>query len=403
MRKFPAVSCALNIFCLIAIVSFGAGTATATAVRSSASASHSAHSVTRSGSHPATARRTRTRVRRSYFGPYDPTKGDVVGADDPGVRQAAIDALGHEKGSVVAVDPTDGRILTIVGQKMAYSAGFEPCSTIKPFIALAALKEGVITRETMLPVAPRRYMDLTEAMAHSNNKFFEEVGTRLGFQREIEYDARLGLGQKVGYDLPLEQSGSLPPSPPLFGGVARMSSFGEGIRITPFQLASLVSTLANGGTQYYLQYPQSQDQLQGFQPRVRQRLDIAPIVPDIQQGMLAAVLYGTAQRSFDPYGEEALGKTGTCNDEKLGGRLGWFASYADQAHPRIVIVVLLHGGARIISGPHASEIAGRMYRTLSERNYFVDKDADHRNAALVTASVATDAADEPAPAQQSAP
>jgi penicillin-binding protein 2 len=319
-------------------------------------------------------------------------------SDDPIVRQAAIDALGHEKGSVVAVDPTDGRILTIVGQKMAYSAGFEPCSTIKPFIALAGLQEGVITRETMIPVAPRRYMALTEAMAHSNNKFFEAVGTRLGFDRVIKYDALLGLGQKVGYDLPDEQPGSLPPSPPLFGGVARMSSFGEGIRVTPFQLASLVSTLANGGTQYYLQYPRSEQDVQSFAPRVRQQLDIAPLVPDIRQGMLAAVLYGTAKQSFDPYGEQALGKTGTCNDETLGGRLGWFASYADQDHPKIVIVVLLHGGARIISGPHASEIAGHMYRSLSERNYFADKvsDAPASPLPLGTGSVGeSSAANEP--------
>lgn len=274
---------------------------------------------------------------------------------------------------MVAVDPTDGRILTIVGQKIAYSAGFEPCSTIKPFIALAGLQEGVITRETMLPVAPRRYMALTEAMAHSNNKYFEEVGMRLGFERVIKYDALLGLGQKVGYDISAEQPGSLPPSPPLFGGVARMSSFGAGIRVTPFQLASLVSMLANGGTQYFLQYPKSTQDVQTYEPRIRQQLDIAPLLPDLRQGMLAAVLYGTAKQSFDPYGEQALGKTGTCNDETLGGRLGWFASYADQDHPRIVIVVLLHGGARIISGPHASEIAGRMYRNLSAKNYFTDK------------------------------
>ena len=76
------------------------------------------------------------------------------------------------------------------------------------------------------------------------------------------------------------------------------------------------------------------------------------------------------EASYDPDGEQALGKTGTCNDEELGGRLGWFVSYADQAHPKIVLVVLLHGGSRIISGPHASEIAGRIYRGLRERNYF---------------------------------
>jgi penicillin-binding protein 2 len=321
-----------------------------------------------------TSRRHRSLLRVLYA---NPAKDDIADNDDPIVRQIAQDALGREKGSVLAVDPTTGRILAIVNQKMAFSAGFEPCSTIKPFIALAGLQEGVITSDTMIKVGTRRYMDLTEAMAHSNNKFFQEVGTRLGFDRVIKYDRLLGLGQRVGYNILEEQPGSLPSRPPIFGGVARMSSFGEGIRITPFQLASLVSLLANGGTQYYLQYPRTAEERHEFLPRIRQTLDIEPLLPDLREGMLAAVLYGTAKRSYDPYGEQALGKTGTCNDEGLGGRLGWFVSYANQAHPKIVIVVLLHGGSHVISGPHASEIAGRIYRSLYQRNYFVESDPTH--------------------------
>jgi penicillin-binding protein 2 len=312
------------------------------------------------------------RSHRSRVVFVDPAKDDVASNDDPLIRQVALDALGHERGTVLAVDPTSGRILTIVNQDMAFSAGFEPCSTIKPFIAIAGLQEGVITRDTMLRVGFRRYMDLTEAMAHSNNEFFQEVGTQLGFERVDHYLQLLGLGQRVGYNIPEEQPGSLPAAPPVYGGTARMSSFGEGIRITPFQLASLVAMLANGGTQYYLQYPRTDQERQNFEPRVRQQFDIAPVLPDLREGMLAAVLYGSARRSYDPDGEQDLGKTGTCNDERMGGRLGWFVSYADQAHPKIVIVVLLHGGSRVISGPHASEIAGRIYRNLYERNYFVE-------------------------------
>ncbi|HUA00894.1 MAG TPA: penicillin-binding transpeptidase domain-containing protein [Candidatus Aquilonibacter sp.] len=323
--------------------------------------------VAAAGPAPAYAHRAH---HRHYVESVDPGADDVTTYDDPVIRSIAVEALGHEKGAVLAVDPTTGRILTVVNQKMAFSAALEPCSTIKPFVAIAGLQEGVISRDTMIQVGRRRYMDLTEAMAHSNNHFFEKVGSELGFDRVIKYDSMLGLGQRVGYDIPEEQPGALPPSPPLFGGVARMSSFGEGIRMTPFQLASLIDTLATGGTQYYLQYPRSEEAVQGFEPRLRQQLDIAPLLPDLRQGMLAAVLYGTAKQSYDPYGEQALGKTGTCNDEDLGGRLGWFASWADQAHPKIVLVVLLHGRSRIISGPHASEIAGRIYRGLSERNYF---------------------------------
>lgn len=285
------------------------------------------------------------------------------------------------------MDPTTGRILAIVNQKMAFSSGFEPCSTIKPVIALAGLEEGAITRETMIHVGRRRYMGLTEAMAHSNNKFFQEIGTRLGFDTVHKYASMVGLGDRVGYDIPEEQPGKLPTRAPLFGGVARMSSFGEGIKITPFQLASIAATFANGGTEFYLQYPRTQADIDSFQPRVRQQLDIAPLLPDLREGMLAAVLYGTAKRSNDPDGEQSLGKTGTCNDESVGGRLGWFVSYADEAHPKIVIVVLLHGGSRIISGPHASEIAGRIYRSLYVKNYFADASTSSRNASAMAAGL----------------
>ncbi|HWG59935.1 MAG TPA: penicillin-binding transpeptidase domain-containing protein [Candidatus Acidoferrales bacterium] len=322
----------------------------------------------------APARRVRhaRRVHRAPQ-PYDPAKADVIGNDDPVIRELAIQALGHEKGSVLAMDPNTGRILTIVNQKLAFSAGFEPCSTTKPIIAIAGLQEGVIKDDTMLRVGYRRYMDLTEALAHSNNQFFEDVGAKLGFDRVMKYERLFGLGERTSTNIPDEQPGSLPTRPPLWGGVARMSSFGEGIRITPFQLALVVSTLANGGTEYWLQYPRTEQEVADFQPRVRRQLDIAPLLPQLREGMLAAVLYGTAKRSFDPAdGEEEFGKTGTCNDERVGGRLGWFVSYADQAHPKIVIVVLLHGGARIISGPHASEIAGRIYHGLYEHNYFAD-------------------------------
>ena len=363
-RRTPALPYAIFAFCLASLV--GANPALGGAPAHPAHPAHPARAA-----RPAHPIRHTARHRVEYI---DPTKGDIPDADDPVVRQVAVDALGHEKGSVVAVDPTNGRVLAVVNQKMAFSAGFEPCSTIKPFVAIAGLEEGVITRDTMLKVGNRRYMDLTEAMAHSNNKYFEEVGSQLGFERLIRYHEMLGLGQRVGYNIPEEQPGLLPSKPPLFGGAARMSSFGEGIRITPFQLASLVGTLANGGEQFYLQYPRTEAERANFQPRLRQQLDIAPVLPDLREGMLAAVMYGTARRSYDPDGEQDLGKTGTCNDEGLGGRLGWFASYADQAHPRIVIVVLLHGGSRVISGPHASQIAGRIYRDLYARNYFANNE-----------------------------
>jgi penicillin-binding protein 2 len=326
-----------------------------------------------------TTKKTATRHRHYRGLPTyvsDPAAGDDAQFDDPVVREVALDALGTQNGSVVAVDPSNGRILSIVGQKLAYSTGFEPCSTLKPVIAVAALENGIITPDTMIRIGRRRYMDMTEALAHSNNQFFEELGRRLGFDAVWHYDHVFGLGERAGLDISGEQPGLLPSAPPTYGGVARMCSFGEGIRITPLQLAAIVSTIANGGTMYYLQYPQSADAAHDFAPHIRRTLEIAPLLPELRQGMLAAVLYGTARESNDPDGEQALGKTGTCNDELKGGRLGWFASYAGQEPPKLVVVVLLRGGARIVNGPHAADVAGKIYHDLYERKYFVSRSTE---------------------------
>jgi penicillin-binding protein 2 len=315
-------------------------------------------------------------VRYRYGVPTyaDSTKEDVGDFDDQVVRQVAIEALGRYNGSVVAMDPHTGRILTIVNQKLVFSSGFIPCSTIKPVIALAALEEGIITRDTMVPISRRHYINLTEAMAHSNNAFFEALGRRMGFETVTRYARLLGLGELAGYNIAEEYPGAFPSEPPARGGVARMSSFGEGIQITPLQLGSLVATLANGGTIYYLQYPRTEEERLNFTPRIKRTLNIEPLLPELRDGMLAAVLYGTARSSFDPDGEQALGKTGTCSDQS--SRLGWFASYADQVHPRIVLVVLLRGNTRRVKGPTAAEIAGRIYRGLREHNFFAGSRPD---------------------------
>src|ERR1022692_757295 len=204
----------------------------------------------------------------------DSTEGDVATFDDPIVRQAAIRGLGRYNGSVVAIDPNSGRILTIVNQKLAFSAGFIPCSTIKPVIAVAALQEGVVTRDTMIRVAPRKYFNLTEALAHSNNEFFEELGRRMGFDTVSHYGRLLGLGELAGYQIPEEHPGGFPSAPPVNGGVARMSSFGEGIQMTPLQLGALASSIANGGTLYYLQYPRTTEAKENFEPRIKRTFEI---------------------------------------------------------------------------------------------------------------------------------
>src|SRR5438045_1045405 len=94
----------------------------------------------------------------------DAASGDVTAGEDPVVREAALDALGNMNGTVVAIDPGNGRILAMVNQKLALSEGAQPCSTIKLSVALAALSEQVITPETLVSVGGRSRVDLTEAL-----------------------------------------------------------------------------------------------------------------------------------------------------------------------------------------------------------------------------------------------
>jgi cell division protein FtsI/penicillin-binding protein 2 len=150
-----------------------------------------------------------------------------------------------------------------------------------------------------------------------------------------------------------------------------MCSFGESISMTPLQLGALVSAMANGGTLYYLQHPQTPDEVAAFEPKVKRLLDIAPLVPEMRDGMEGAVDYGTARSLRVNFHEfPVLGKTGTCSNE--GTRFGWFASYAETPTGRIVTVFFIEGG-RPSFGPHAAELTGEFYRGLWDRNYFGPK------------------------------
>ncbi|MFI5113101.1 MAG: penicillin-binding transpeptidase domain-containing protein [Terriglobales bacterium] len=307
----------------------------------------------------------------SSFVSEDQTTADITAGEDPVVRAAAIDALGNHNGTVVAIDPNSGRVLTMVNQKMALSEGGEPCSTIKVAVALAALSEDVVTRETKIQLGRRTRMDLTQALAHSNNAYFEALGRKMGFEKVSYYAHQFGLGELAGWNIEGEHLGVF-PSEELDrrqGGVGRMCSFGQGISMTPLQLGALVSAIANGGTLYYLQHPNTADEVSTFEPRVKRYLDIGPLIPQVSPGMAAAVQYGTAQSvRWNFSEEEVLGKTGTCSNN--GTRYGWFASFANTVAGRIVVVVFLEGG-RPTFGPKAAEIAGRMYRNLYDHSFFV--------------------------------
>jgi cell division protein FtsI/penicillin-binding protein 2 len=370
---------ALVIF-LVTTLSFAASSTTRSRSRKDGRVSENARAqkrITRLRHKHPVARRTakarhRRYVERFYTNSYasDVGEGDLTAGEDPTVRQAALDALGNMNGTIVALDPTSGRVLAMVNQKLALSEGAQPCSTIKLSVALAALSEGVISRETPVQLGRSSSMTLTQALAHSNNAYFEAVGRQLGFSKVSYYAHQFGLGELAGYHIQGEHLGVYPAREldAKLGGVGKMCSFGESISMTPLQLGAMVAAIANGGTLYYLQHPTSPEEVVDFQPRVKRQLEIKDILPEVEDGMMGAVQYGTARSVRLNFSEEQiLGKTGTCS--KSGTRFGWFASYANTEVGRIVTVVFLRGG-RPVYGPKAAEISGRFYRALYDHNFF---------------------------------
>jgi penicillin-binding protein 2 len=286
-------------------------------------------------------------------------KDDLTG-EDPEVRRIAVNALGHHAGTVVVMDPMTGRVYSIVNQEWALRRGFKPCSTIKLVTGVAGLSENAIP--AIDTVGDGYNKDLTSALAHSDNPFFQQVGTKIGSDKMVNYARELGLGEKTGINVPFEFAGRLPEIKT--GSLERrMFSHADGFEVTPVQLGTLVSAMANGGKLLVPQIGHSQKELSKMSPKVRRQLGITT---DVWQrmipGMVGAVNYGSGRKAYDP-SQTVAGKTGTCIGQ--GGWVGLFTSYAPLANPRLAVVVITQGTDARRHFPAA--VAGAIYRGLNHR------------------------------------
>lgn len=286
-------------------------------------------------------------------------KDSTVG-EDKYVRRIAVDALAGRSGTVVVMDATNGRVLTVVNQQMALGSPVKPCSTVKLIVGLGALHEGVFDPGQDIQLARNGWsMNLTEAVARSNNQFFQVLGRRLGYERVIKYAVDFGFGDRTGVNYPGESTGFLPE--PGDQETGHMSSHGDGFGVTAMQLAAFTAAIANGGYLYVPRVPRAGEEMTPFQPELRRKLDITPEERlRILAGMAGAVNFGTAKLAYDPVGQVA-GKTGTCTGST--DKLGLFTSFSSVERPRLVVTVITTGSTE--AGKRAAEIAGRVYRAIS--------------------------------------
>lgn len=285
-------------------------------------------------------------------------KDDLTG-EDAEVRRVAVNALGNHAGTVVVMDPMTGRVYSVVNQQWALHRGFKPCSTIKLVTGVAGLSENAIP---LIDTANDGYrIDLTSALAHSDNPFFQQVGSRIGPDKMVTYARQLGLGEKTGLNVPFEFPGRVPDLSSNLGG--RMFSHADGFQVTPLQLGTLVSAMANGGRLLTPQIPASTKDTTKMSPKVRRVLDISNDVwQRMVPGMVGAVNYGSGRKAYDPT-QTVAGKTGTCIGDN--GWVGLFASYAPLANPRLAVVVIAEGSDARRHFPAA--VAGEIYRQLNHR------------------------------------
>ena len=286
-------------------------------------------------------------------------KDDVTG-EDPEVRRVAMNALGNHAGTVVVMDPMTGRVYSMVNQEWALRRGFKPCSTIKLVTGVAGLSENAIP--PIDTVGDGYRIDLTSALAHSDNGFFQQVGTKIGTEKMVSYAREMGLGEKTGINVPFEFPGRLPEVKPDVLE-RRIFSHADGFEVTPMQMATLVSAMANGGKLLVPQIAHSTKEASKMGVKVKRQL---PVTTDVWQrmvpGMVGAVNYGTARKSYDPT-QTVAGKTGTCIGQ--GGWVGSFTSYAPLANPRLAVVVIAQGTDGRRHFPAA--VAGEIYRQLNHR------------------------------------
>lgn len=283
---------------------------------------------------------------------------DNTEGEDLQIRRAAVEALGSRAGTVVVMEAQTGKVLTVVNQDWAVTKGFKPCSTIKLVTGTAGVNEDLINEEGNLKKSYFR-MNLDDAIAFSNNSYFQKVGANLGSEKMISYARALGLGEPTGYDPEHETKGKLP-----FGNNnARIYSHGDDFEVTPLQLAVMVSAITNGGKLIVPQTPRTKVQKTNFQGFMRREVNLPQTTfQNLIPGMIGATEYGTARRAAND-GLNVAGKTGSCIFDNTW--IGLFASVAPAVNPKYAVVVITRGQSE--RGKYASAVAGKIYEALAPR------------------------------------
>jgi len=268
-------------------------------------------------------------------------------------------------------------------QNRAIGATYEPGSTFKAFTVAGALEQNEVTPDTEFNLAPtikvadreigeshpRGYVTLNtrQILEQSSNVGAITIGQRLGAQDFDQWVRRFGFGQRTGIDLPGEEQGIVLPLERYSGSSMGNLPIGQGIAVTPMQMATAYSAIANGGVLRPARLVKDVDGVPTKAPAGRRIM--TPKVAGQLRSMLEGVFApgGTASEVSIP-GYELAGKTGTANkvDPKTGlysqkAYVASFMGFAPARKPKLLCAVMvdepqgaIYGG--VIAAPAFGQI-----------------------------------------------
>ncbi len=375
------------------------------------------------------------------FRKKEPIPGDNVYLTiDFRLQKIVEEAFDKDAGAVVAIDPYTGEIRALLSRPSfsptlftrgvsgeywaklmlntknplydrALRGHYPPGSVFKIVTAVAALSEGIIKpdfqvyckghyrlgRETKRcwKRSGHGLLKLREAIRHSCDVYFYELGNRLGIDTIAKYARMFGLGERTGIGINHEHKGLVPDSEwkqrifkqPWVGGETLSVAVGQGyLNTTPIQIVRMLATLVNGGRLFKTGIIKKVETYDGeiiseHKPEMIRRLDIDKDVFEIVKDALVSVVNepgGTAYWTVRLKHLKVAGKTGTAQVVRLDSARqdleehqdhAWFVAYAPVEKPQLVLCVMVeHGGhGSSAAGPIAKKILSEYFKQRIEK------------------------------------
>lgn len=299
----------------------------------------------------------------------NPQTGEILAivsrpAFDPNLFAHGISAKDWNKLNNNPYHPMDNKAIT---------GEYPPGSTFKIVTGTAALTEGVVAPDELIMDSGHHWIipkgnsegealgliNFRQALAHSDNVYFYEMGNRLGIDRLEKYARMFGLGKRTGIDLPYEADGLVAnrryKEKNFEDGEWYLSetfdaAIGQGFNlVTPLQAAMVMGEIAADGKRYRphvvkrIVAPDGST-VKEFTPELLSTLEVSQdVIKLVQSGLHDVTKYGTAASSFRGFNIDIAGKTGTAENSH-GRDHGWFVAYGPFDNPDIVVAVIVEQG-----------------------------------------------------------